>query len=242
MRHHQDGGDTYNTPTAHGSHSIAANDIKNVIIKWVMHPSARWLPLLLACAALVLSQAEGTQGPLGQYALWALLAALSLVTAAARVLVRATRGVGVTGALSLVSVLATVGGWLVFQNVRAHGEIDVTGQIRTEGRQPLNATDNRSLVLRLGEDAFREPRNTLRLTLAIKDHDTAGPTCLHHSAAAVSLADAGTAGQEITLGPGRTAELSLGGRTSSVRIQVTLRTVRGCEMDVRAASAVLHDS
>lgn len=236
-----DGGDIHNSPTTHGDHSIAANDIKNVFIRWVMHPSARWLPLLLACAALVIAGSRQPEGPPGQYALWFVLAGLSLVTAAARVLLRRPRDARVVGALSLVSVLTTVGGWLAFQNIEAHGEIDVTGQVRTEGRQPLDDGANDALTLRLDAPALKEPRNALRLTLAIDDHDPAGPTCLTDTTATISLLTSGVAAQQEEIRPGGTVDLALGARASTVRIHLKLHTARGCRMDVQATGAVLHD-
>ncbi|MCB5908226.1 hypothetical protein [Streptomyces pinistramenti] len=234
--------DIHNSPTTHGDHSIAANDIKNVIIRWVMHPSARWLPLLLACAGLVIAQALHPSGPFGQYLLCTVLAGVALVTAAVRVLIRRSSGVGFVGALSLVSVLATVGGWLAFQHGAAHADIDVTGQVVTAGTQPLDDAGNRSLVLTLGESALKEPRERLRLTLAIDDHDPSGPTCLHRTSATVYLVTSGVAAQEEQMHSGSTVDFALGARTGSVRIQLTLKTGRNCQMDVRAASAVLHDS
>ncbi|MFH9246885.1 hypothetical protein ACH4LK_15820 [Streptomyces lydicus] len=235
------GGDVYNSPTAHGDHSIAANDIRNVIIRWVMHPSARWLPLLLACAAVVAAGARWPDGPARQYVLWGVLTGLSLLAAAARVLDRRPRDALVIGVLSLVSVLATVGGWLTFQQVVAHGEIDVTGQVRTEGRQPLDDEANRTLTLRLDAAALAEPRDALRLTLAIADHDPAGPTCLPDTRATLSLLTSGAAAQPTDVRPGGTADFSLGARAGAVRIGVRLHTARGCRMDVRATGAVLHD-
>ncbi|UQA93608.1 hypothetical protein [Streptomyces halobius] len=236
-----DGGGVHNNPTTHGDHSIAANDIKNVIIRWVMHPSARWLPLLLACAALVIAGSKQPGGPAGQYTLWFVLAGLSLVTAAARVLLRRPRDIRVVGALSLISVLATVGGWLAFQNIQAHGEIDVTGEVRTEGKQPLDDGANDTLTLRLDASALKEPRNALRLTLAIDDHDPAGPTCLADTTATVSLLTSGVAAQEEKIRPGGTVDFSLGARVNTVRIHLKLHTARGCRMDVQATAAVLHD-
>ncbi|MEU9112249.1 hypothetical protein AB0D04_10735 [Streptomyces sp. NPDC048483] len=226
---------------AQGDHSIAANDIKNVIIKWVMHPSARWVPLLAACTGLVISGSTWPDGPASQYTLWGVLAALSVGTAAARVLNRRPRGATVVGALSLVSVLATVGAWLAFQSVRTHGEIDVTGQVRTEGSQPLDADAHRTLALLLDADALKEPRNALRLTLAVDDHDPSGPTCLPDTRATVSLLTSGVAAQTKSLRPGGTVDFTLGAGTGSVRIDLRLRTARGCRMDVRATGAVLHD-
>lgn len=234
--------DVYNTPTAHGDHSIAANDIRNVIIKWVMHPSARWLPLLLACAAVVIVGTNWPDGPARQYTLWGALVALSLGTATARVLARRPRDARVVGTLSLVSVLATVGGWLAFQNVLTHGEIDVTGQVRTEGEQPLDDAAHRTLTLRLDAPALAEPRDALRLTLAIADHEPAGPTCLPDTSATLSLLTSGAAAQPQEVRPGGTADFTLGAGVRSVRIEVRLHTARGCRMDVHTTGAVLHDA
>ncbi|MFG2289939.1 hypothetical protein ACGFOU_28185 [Streptomyces sp. NPDC048595] len=237
-----DPGDVHNNPTAHGDHSIAANDIRNVIIKWVLHPSARWLPLLLACAALVIAGTNWPDGPARQYTLWGTLAALSLGTAAARVLGRRPRDARVVGVLSLVSVLATVGGWLAFRHVSTHGEIDVTGQVRTEGGQPLDGTGHRTLALRLDASALAEPRDAVRLTLAIADHEPAGPTCLPDTSATLSLLTSGAAAQSKEIRPGGTAEFSLGAGVRSVRIDVRLHTARGCRMDVHTTGAVLYDA
>ncbi|MFG2209191.1 hypothetical protein [Streptomyces sp. NPDC048638] len=237
----QGDGDVHNSAAAHGDHSIAANDIKNVIIKWVMHPSARWVPLLLACTGLVIAGSTWPDGPASQYTLWGVLAGLAVATAAARVLNRRPRDARVVGALSLVSVLAAVGAWLAFQNVLTHGEIDVTGQIHTEGTQPLDDTTHRSLSLLLDASALKEPRNALRLTLAIDDHITAGPTCLPDTHATVSLLTSGVAAQTTAVRPGGTVDFDLGARAGSVRIGLTLHTGRGCRMDVRATDAVLHD-
>ncbi|MEU9119339.1 hypothetical protein AB0C96_05670 [Streptomyces sp. NPDC048506] len=234
-------GDVYNSPTAHGDHSIAANDIKNVIIKWVLHPSARWLPLLLACAALVIAGTRWPDGPARQYVLWGTLAGLSLVTAAARVLNRRPRDARVVGILSLVSVLATVGGWLAFGNVLTHGEVEVTGRVRTEGTQPLDDGTHPTLTLRLDVSAPEEQRNALRLTLGIADHDPAGPTCLPDTHATLSLLTSGAAAQSTDVRPGGTADFSLGAGAGTVRIGVRLHTARGCRMTVQVAGAVLHD-
>ncbi|MFI0709532.1 hypothetical protein ACH4SK_02530 [Streptomyces inhibens] len=236
------GGDIHNSPTTHGAYSIAANDIKNVIIKWVMHPSARWLPLLLACAVVVIAWSGWPDGPARQYGLWGTLAGLSLVTAAARVLNRRPRDARVVGMLSLVSVLATVGGWLAFQSVRTHGEIDVTGQVRTQGTQPLDDAAHHSLTLLLDAPALEKPRNALRLTLAIADHNPAAPTCLPDTTATVSLLTSGAAAQPTTIRPGGTVDFTLGARVSAVRIDVRLHTARGCRMDVQTTGAVLHDN
>ncbi|KPC66257.1 hypothetical protein [Streptomyces chattanoogensis] len=234
-------GAVHNSSTAHGDHPIAANHIKNVIIRWVMHPNARWVPLLVACTGLVIAGSTWPDGPASQYTLWGALAVLSVGTAAARMLNRSPRGARVVGVLSLVSVLAAVGAWLAFQNVRTHGEIDVTGQVHTEGSQPLDDSAHRTLTLRLDADALKEPRNSLRLTLAIDDHDPAGPTCLPDTSATVSLLTSDVAAQTESLRPGGTADFALGARAGSVRIDLRLHTARGCRMDVRATRAVLHD-
>ncbi|MFG2227489.1 hypothetical protein [Streptomyces sp. NPDC048644] len=234
--------DIHNSPTTHGDHSIAANDIKNVIIRWVLHPSARWLPLLLVCAGLVIAQTLHPRGSFGQYVLCAVLAGIALATAAVRVLIRRPPGAGFVGALSLISVLATVGGWLAFQHSASHADIDVTGQVSTEGTQPLDDAGNRSLIFTLGESALEEPRARLRLDLAIDDHDPSGPTCLHRTSATVHLLTGGVAAQEEDLRSSGTVDFALGARTGTVKIQLTLKTGRNCLMDVRAASAVLHDS
>ncbi|MFI9047956.1 hypothetical protein [Streptomyces sp. NPDC053427] len=234
-------GAVHNSSTAGGDHSIAANVIKNVIIKWVMHPSARWVPLLVACTGLVIAGSTWPDGPASQYTLWGTLAGLSVATAAARVLNRKPLGARVVGALSLVSLLATVGAWLAFQSVLTHGEIDVTGQVRTRGTQPLDDAAHRTVSFLLDASALREPRNALRLTVAIDDHDPAGPTCLPDTGATVSLLTSGVAAQTMDLRPGGTADFTLGARVRSVRIDLRLRTARGCRMDVRATGAVLHD-
>ncbi|KIZ13636.1 hypothetical protein [Streptomyces natalensis] len=231
-----------------GSHFVAANAIRNVIIKWVMHPSARWAPLLAACTGLVIAGSTWPDGPASQYALWGTLAGLSVASAAARVLhgkpqqgTADSRHVRVVGILSLFSVLATVGAWLAFQHVVTHGEVDVTGQVHTRGVQPLDDTGHRTLSLLLDAPALREPRNALRLTLAIDDHDPAGPTCLPDTSATVSLLTSGVAAQTRTVRPGDTVDFTLGARARSVRIDLLLHTAHGCRMDVRATGAVLHD-
>ncbi|ARF56923.1 hypothetical protein [Streptomyces gilvosporeus] len=231
-----------------GDGSIAAQYIRNVIIKWVLHPSARWVPLLAACTGLVIAGSTWPDGPARQYALWGTLAGLSVATAAARVLHAKPRHgnaksqyVRVVGVLSLVSVLATVGAWLAFRDVVAHGEVDVTGQVHTRGVQPLDDTGHRTLSLLLDAPALREPRNALRLTLAIDDHDPAGPTCLPDTSATVSLLTSGVAAQTRTVRPGDTVDFTLGARARSVRIALLLHTAHGCRMDVRATGAVLHD-
>ncbi|GAU69409.1 hypothetical protein SSP35_12_00570 [Streptomyces sp. NBRC 110611] len=234
-------GDIYNIPRADGDHSIAANAIRNVIIRWVMHPSARWLPLLLACAALVIAGTQWPDGPAHQYVLWGTLAGLSLISAAARVLNRKPRDARVVGVLSLVSVLTTVGGWLAFQNVLTHGEVDVTGRVRMEGTQPLDDVAHRTLTLRLDASALAEQRNALRLTLGITDHDPAGPTCLPDTRATLFLLASGAAAQVTDVPPGGTAEFTLGEGAGTVRIGVRLHTARGCRMDVHVTGAVLHD-
>ncbi|GAA3165027.1 MULTISPECIES: hypothetical protein [Streptomyces] len=233
----------HNNPVTTGPHSIAANDIKNVIIRWVMHPSARWLPLLLACAALVIAQATDPHGPAGQYALSIALAVLAVAAGAVRVLIRKTPSVAAVGALSLVSVLATVGGWLAFRYAAAHADVEVTGQVQRHGSLPLTSRDN-TVTFTLGPDALREPRDRLRLTLTVSDADPSAPACSYRTSATAYLMDGGAPVQE-PVRSGRPLEFALTSGATSVRIQVTLAEKdpgRNCRTDIRAVAAVLHDS
>ncbi|WP_274913937.1 hypothetical protein [Streptomyces sp. WZ-12] len=235
-------GPTHNNATSHGDHSIAAGNIRNVVIRWALqHPSARWLPLLLACAALLLAGTTWPDGPATQYALWAVLVALSLATAAARVLVQRPRDARIVAALSLVSVLASVGGWLAFRNVATHGELDVTGKITLQGRQPLDDTAHRTVTLRLEPSSLKGSRNALRVTLAIEDQDPAGPTCVPDSSATASLISSGVPSQQQSVNPDGTADFDLGAQADAVRIEVTLTTGPGCRMNVRPTRVTLHD-
>ena len=235
-------GPTQNNATSHGDHSIAAGNIRNVVIRWALqHPSARWLPLILACAGLLLAGTTWPDGPAAQYLLWGALVALSLATAAARVLVQRPRDARIVATLSLVSVLATVGGWLAFRHVVTHGELDVTGKITVQGRQPLDDTAHRTLTLRLEPAALKGSRNALRLTLAIEDQDAAGPTCVPDSSATATLISSGVPSQQQSVNPGGTADFDLGAQASAIRIEVTLTTGPGCRMNVRPTQATLHD-
>ncbi|MFE3769943.1 hypothetical protein [Streptomyces sp. NPDC059122] len=111
-------GEIHHSPTARGDHAISAGSTRNVFIRWVgRSPRARWLPLLASCAGLVIAGSQQPEGLARQCVLWYVLCGLSLVTAVARVLIRWPRDTRVVVALSLVSVLATVAGWLVFQSV-----------------------------------------------------------------------------------------------------------------------------
>ncbi|AIA05272.1 hypothetical protein ACFU90_24190 [Streptomyces noursei] len=237
-----DPGHLHNEATAHGNHAIAAGNIRNVFIRWALqHPSARWLPLLLACAALIIAGTTWPDGPASQYALWGALITVSLATAAGRVLVQRPADARIVAALSLVSVLTTVGGYLAFRNVVTHGEVDVTGKVTTRGGQPLDATTHRSITLSLDAPALRESRNALRLTLAVDDHDPAGPTCVPDSYVTASLLTSGVPTQAQRVNPGGTADFSLGAQASTVQIDVTLTTGRGCRMAVRPTRATLYD-
>ncbi|MFF9477971.1 hypothetical protein [Streptomyces sp. NPDC014733] len=239
--HHHDV--RHNNPVTTGPHSIAANDIKNVIIRWVMHPSARWLPLLLACAALVIAQTTEPRGPTEQYTLCITLAVLAVAAGAVRVLIRKTPSVAAVGALSLVSVLATVGGWLSFQYAAAHADIDVTGQVRTTGDLPLTGR-NHTVTFTLGPAELREPRERLRLTLTVSDWDPSAPACSYRTSATAYLT-AGGAPTQASIRSGRPLDFVLNSGATSVRVQVTLAEKdpgRNCRTDVRAVAAVLHDS
>ncbi|WP_399087139.1 hypothetical protein ACGH2B_09940 [Streptomyces sp. BBFR2] len=210
----------------------------------MMHPSARWLPLLLACAALVIAQATDPHGPAGQYTPSIALAALAVAAAAVRVLIRKTPSVAAVGALSLVSVLATVGGWLSFRYAAAHADIDVTGQVRRVGTLPL-AGRAHTLDFTLGGAALREPRERLRLTLTVSDYDPSAPACAYRTAATAYLMDGGAPAQEVPVRSGRPLDFVLNAGTPSVRIQVMLTEKdpgRHCRTDIRATEAVLHDS
>lgn len=234
----------HNNPVTTGPHSIAANDIKNVIIRWVMHPSARWLPLLLACAALVIAQTTDPHGPAGQYALSITLAVLAVAAGAVRVLIRKTPSVAAVGALSLVSVLATVGGWLSFQYAAAHADVDVTGQVRRAGTLPLTGRDH-TVTFTLGPAGLREHRDRLRLTLAVSDYDPSAPACSYRTTATAYLMDGGAPAQEARVRSGRPLDFVLNSGTTSVQIQVTLTEQdpgQNCRTDIRATGAVLHDA
>ncbi|MFE3650351.1 hypothetical protein [Streptomyces sp. NPDC059122] len=227
--------------TATGDHAIAAGSIRNVIIRWVLqHPSARWLPLLLACAALIVSGSTWPDGPASQYVLWGILAAVSLGTATGRVLVQRPADARIVAALSLVSVLSTVGGYLAFRNVVTHGEIDVTGQITPPVKRALS--NGTHFTLSLDVATPEESRNALRLTLAINDNDTAGPTCRPGSSADLTLLGSGSTAQPTTVRHGGTADFLLGGQVRTVRIDVELKAGQGCLLDIRTTQATLHDT
>ncbi|MFD9813824.1 hypothetical protein [Streptomyces sp. NPDC059080] len=233
----------HNNPVTTGPHSIAANDIRNVIIRWVMHPSARWLPLLLACAALVIAQTTDPHGPAGQYALSITLAVLAVAAGAVRVLIRKTPSVAAVGALSLVSVLATVGGWLSFQYASTHADVDVTGQVQRAGTLPLTGRDH-TVAFTLGPAGLREHRDRLRLTLAVSDYDPSAPACSYRTTATAYLMDGG-APVQAPVRSGRPLDFVLNSGATSVRIQVTLTEKdpgQNCRTDIRAVAAVLHDS
>ncbi|MEW1656933.1 hypothetical protein [Streptomyces sp. NPDC093707] len=240
-RPHRPGpGDTQNTTTAQGDYSIAAGSIRNVIVRWAMqHPSARWLPLILACAGLILAGTTWPDGPATQYVLWGILIALALATAAARVLVQRPRDARIVAALSLVSVLATVGGWLAFRSVATHGEIDVTGKVAPLAQRSL--TNGARYTLTLDIDAPKESRNTLRLTLAIDDHDRNGPTCRPDSSAELTLLPSGDMTRPATVRHGGTAEFPLGAQVRTARVSVELTTAPGCRLDIRTTHAALYD-
>ncbi|MGG2465825.1 hypothetical protein ACO0M4_39710 [Streptomyces sp. RGM 3693] len=231
----------HNDATATGDHSIAAGNIRNVFIRWALqHPSARWLPLLLACAALIIAGTTWPDGPASQYALWGVLAAVSLGTATGRVLIQRPAVTRVVAALSLVSVLATVGGYLAFRNVVTHGEIDVTGRITPPVQRALSNGSHVTLSLDIATP--EESRNALRLTLAINDHDTASPTCRPDSSADLTLLGSGRTAQPTTVRHGGTADFLLGGQVRTVRIDVQLRTAQGCLLDIRTTQATLYDT
>ncbi|WP_438486474.1 hypothetical protein [Streptomyces sp. S186] len=228
----------HNDATAHGDHSIAAGTIRNVFIRWALHPSARWLPLLLACAALVVAGTTWPDGPASQYVLWGTLVAVSVGAATARVLVQRPRGARIVAALSLASLLATVGGWLAFRDVVAHGEIDATGKITTAARDlPDGARFTLTLAVAPGE-----ARDALRLTLAIDDHDPAAPACRPVTAVALTAPPPGHAATPDSVHDGGTFDIPLDPQARTVRIGLTLHTDRGCRMDVRTTGATLHDT
>ncbi|MER6307705.1 hypothetical protein [Streptomyces sp. NPDC001657] len=60
----------------------------------------------------------------------------------------------------------------------------------------LDDGSNDSLTLCLDAPALRKPRDALRLTLAIADHDPASLICLADTSASVSLLASGVAAQQ----------------------------------------------
>ncbi|WP_369358137.1 hypothetical protein [Streptomyces sp. cg2] len=227
-----------NDATAHGDHSIAAGTIRNVFIRWALHPSARWLPLLLACAALVVAGTTWPDGPASQYLLWGALVAVSLGTATARVLVQRPRDARIVATLSLASLLATVGGWLAFRDVVTHGEIDAAGKITAAAR---DLPDGARFILTLAV-APGEARDALRLTLAVDDHDPTAPTCRPNSAVALTAPPTGHAATPDSVHDGGSFDIPLDPQARTVRIGLTLHTDSGCRMDIRTTGATLHDT
>ncbi|MEK2476382.1 MULTISPECIES: hypothetical protein [Streptomyces] len=229
----------HNEATATGDHSIAAGNIRNVVIRWALqHPSARWLPLLLACAALVVTGTAWPDGPASQYVLWGALVAVALGTAAARVLVQRPRDARIVATLSLVSVLATVGAWLAFRDVATHGEIDATGKITSKAPDLVDGAPL-TLTLRVSPG---EARDALRLTLAIDDHDPTAPTCRPVSSVALTSPPYGGAATPAAIHDGGTFDIPVDPQARTVRIDLTLHTDHGCRMDITTTEATLHNA
>ncbi|WP_157531333.1 MULTISPECIES: hypothetical protein [unclassified Kitasatospora] len=136
--------------------------------------------------------------------------------------------------LLVVSVLAAVigGGWGGWAWWEANRDLDVTSRARLEGERPT--PDGGALTLRFDAP---ETRSRLKLTLTLAEGRPKSQLCLPHTS--VEIRSATGTGPTVTALNGVPAMFPLPDDGSVARLQLTVRTERGCVMDVAVAEMIL---
>ncbi|MEO3755878.1 hypothetical protein [Streptomyces sp. B6B3] len=222
-----------------------------------------WLPLTLAVAASAVAVTVRPESSTSQGVRCALLFVAAVVLGAWRyflpLLVPGEGGEGRAGGggsprpsplgrlfrrreplgqiLSVGALLLGLCGWLVLQHLVDHGDLDVTGQFRFEGSQPLKDGETVTATARP-----EETRDRLLFTLDLTDDDPRLGTCVPTATASVVLtAGEGPAAREVEVATGEEAEIPLGGARTTLGLDITLHADVGCLMDVAISSATLRD-
>ncbi|MPY51330.1 hypothetical protein [Streptomyces acidicola] len=143
---------------------------------------------------------------------------------------------GLRAGASWASVGVAVIGLTLMQDLRMHGEVDVTGSTKVTQTTPVG--DGAELAVVVHSETARQ---NLRLTMSVAEGAAGAQSCLPDTTFDVGLTGQAPAGGNRSLVPGATAQLKLGGNWSGERsITVTVHTQRGCLMDFSVGRAVLH--
>lgn len=172
------------------------------------------------------------EGPGDQF-LWPYL---MIGTAVLIALVRVAGIRGPAGAQALASALSValaVGGTVWVEQLRSHGEVDVTGLTTVAPSRPL--VDGEGLVV--GVDGG-PVRTHLRLVLRVDDADPDMQSCTPETTLALRLG--GGSNTVSGVRSGRPVDMPLGGARDGLRVTVTVHTDTGCRMNVFVDDAVLH--
>ncbi|GGX41215.1 hypothetical protein [Streptomyces fructofermentans] len=191
-----------------------------------------WPPFAVVLGLCGVALVRTPEGPAGQF-LWVRLA-LGAAVLIAFVRVAGARGPAAVQALaSALSVALAVGGAVRTEQLRVHGEVDVTGLVRVVRPGPLKDGETLTLVVSGGPH-----RTHLRLVLQVEDETPARQSCTPDTDLAVRLEGGRNTAGDVR--SGRPVELPLGGAKGVLTVLVTVRTDKGCSMNVFVDDAVLR--
>ncbi|MBV1937214.1 hypothetical protein [Streptomyces sp. BV286] len=191
-----------------------------------------WPPFAVVLGLCGLALVRTPEGPADQF-FWVRLA-LGAAVLIAFVRVAGARGPAAVQALaSALSVALAVGGAVRVEQLRVHGEVDVTGLVRVEPSGPLRNGQTITVVVDGGP-----PRTHLRLVLQVEDANPERQSCTPDTHLSVRLG--GGRNTEGDVRSGRPVDLPLGGARDALTVLVTVRTDKGCSMTVFVDDAVLH--
>ncbi|MEV5431012.1 hypothetical protein [Streptomyces sp. NPDC052701] len=143
---------------------------------------------------------------------------------------------GRRAAVSALSLTLSISGLVWSEELRNHGDVDVTGLTSIS---PATSLHNGATAA-VGVD--RVPaRARLRMAFTVSDTVPAAQSCTPDTRLDVGLAGATPQRAHRDVRSGSTVEISLGGQRPRIRLRVILHTAPGCRMNVSIAEAVLHD-
>ncbi|MFC8196733.1 hypothetical protein ACFUTV_15190 [Streptomyces sp. NPDC057298] len=191
-----------------------------------------WPPFAVVLGLGGAALLRAPEGPGGQL-LWPYL----MIGAAALIALVRVAGIrghaAVQAVASALSVALAVGATVWVEQLRGHGEVDVTGLTTVAPSRPLG--DGETLVV--GVDGG-PVRTHLRLVLRVDDADPDMQSCTPETRLGLRLGGGPSTVTEVR--SGRPVELPLGGARDGIRVTVTVHTDAGCRMNVFVDDAVLH--
>lgn len=199
-----------------------------------------WPPFLLVVGLSATAKLIQPRGPAAQF--WWVWVAIAVAFALSLV-----RLVGVPGALasrvrrSLMSALSlalAVTALVGMDQLKQHGEVNVTGQTRLTPSSTVHNGSHFHVTVQHPPD-----RSYLRLKLNIEDAParTDIQSCTPSTRYSAQVARTSDTRRKRALRSGRSVELRLRGPHDDVRVDITLTTDSGCLMKATVAEAALHD-
>ncbi|MBW5424031.1 hypothetical protein GKQ77_21095 [Streptomyces sp. BG9H] len=226
---------------------VVGDLIVNLVIGGEGHWKNFWnsLPFCLFVAAAATAWLRAPEGPVHQFTPVIVLLGLSFVASFMRLLGLDVRwpkrdsaqkppasALALRACVFAVFLVCAVAGAVRADLLRRDGEVDVTGQVEV---RPTAKSSEHTVTLSDVPD-----RSRLRLTMRVEDARPGDQSCTPETRLTLVLTGGDTRRFE-GVRPMRPVDVPLGGSRTDITLTVTVHAPRGCDLDVSAAEAVLHE-